>query len=294
MDEWVLAEFMCHFWMFTGYWATFVSSNHLVLIAVDRYRVVFEGANYLQRRTIRSVVVEPVAYLYFIGFSILLPFLTNWESVAIYGPSPDSDKIVCHSNSNPMLVVVCALILVIFPSPILTLLYIELFLEMKQRFERRMAGDFLSQTNSNTYTALSKPVIMVDSESSETESNGKAKNKGRKPSSQYLQVTSDSKDLQRVTPEKVTRRKIRLNERKERRAAITLGILIAFFLINGPYGILRLLELFGAKADDVRRFGMALASINCGINPIIYGIRNQDFKNAIIFIRNKYLVRHQA
>jgi len=278
---------MCHFWIISGYCAIFLSSNHLVLIAVDRFRIVFEGTGYLRRRTIRSVVVEPVTFLYFAAFCIYLPFMTNWEEMGVYEFSQETGKIVCRSKNTPMFVVISTLITMIFPGIILSRLYAKLVVEMKRSFERKLVKSIHSVSNSNIASSTAKPVILVDMKSSETESTGTT------PTSNYLEV-KETRDMERMTPERIMKRKVDLNEKRERRAAITLGILIALFLIcYAPYCCLRLFEIFGHKIHSgaIRRFALGLGCINSGVNPIIYGIRNQDFRNAIKFIYDNYVVR---
>jgi len=103
-------------------------------------------------------------------------------------------------------------------------------------------------------------------------------------------------DLKRITPDKITKRKGDLNEKRKRRALVTLGILIALFIIiisYVPICCLRLFESFGYQvhSETIRRFGFGIVCINSGVNRNMYGIRSQDFRSAIKLIYDKYIVR---
>jgi len=72
--RWIQVSLLDHFCV---YCAIFLSSNHLVLINIDRFRILLEGTAYLHRRTIRSVVIEAVEFLYFAAFCI-------WILIALF------------------------------------------------------------------------------------------------------------------------------------------------------------------------------------------------------------------
>lgn len=50
------SRIFCKFQISCNYGLTFLSANHLVLIALDRYHVLFDGLQYLGRRQLRHVL----------------------------------------------------------------------------------------------------------------------------------------------------------------------------------------------------------------------------------------------
>jgi hypothetical protein len=89
--NWLHGRFMCKAEMTAAYLLSFISSGHLVLIAVDRYRILTEGVPYLQRRTTRSVL-EPAAWLWLIGFWLISPLLVDWEGTGIHEQDANTAK----------------------------------------------------------------------------------------------------------------------------------------------------------------------------------------------------------
>jgi muscarinic acetylcholine receptor M3 len=134
--NWLQGRFMCEAEMIAAYIFPFVSSEHLVLIAVDRYRILTEGVPYLQRRTTRSVL-EPVAWLWFIGFWLISPLLVDWEGTGIYQQDANTGRWVCGTKKTATFVLPFVLATAVLPELLLIRLYTEIYQMLKIRFTHK-------------------------------------------------------------------------------------------------------------------------------------------------------------
>jgi hypothetical protein len=276
--NWLHGRFMCKAEMTAAYLLTFVSSGHLVLIAVDRYRILTEGVSYLQRRTSRSVL-EPVAWLWFIGFWLISPLLVDWEGTGIYQQDANTGQLVCGTQKAATFILPFVLGTAVLPELLLIRLYTEIFRMLKIRFTHKQIGTGYEQHDP----------------SSGTESTGSS-GKGDKKDGQQTKTSSNGNDgllLANQGTTMVDHHRQAEADRKERRAAITLGVLIIGFIVCWtPYIVVVLIHnIFRHKVPDIFYiiFGL-IGLLNSLINPIIYAVRSRDFRRAFRKVINGIFV----
>jgi hypothetical protein len=273
---WLLGKTMCQIWTFVSYDLALVSAGHLVIIAVDRYRILFEGVAYLQRRSVQSVL-EPVIWLWLIGFWIVSPFFIDWDESGNYYQKEDSSKWTCSARRSALWVMVASLTNAILPGLLMIRLYLAIYKKLKKRLR-----------NKNAIQTPSVSAVTDSKVATDTEDEGHSENLGeiQEPSKREIETYGMALEVPQLRGHQ-NRQKLpklsKLAAEKERRAAVTLGFLIfGFIFCFTPYVFMHAILIF-FKVEPPRYlllFAVILAWINSLINPVIYAVRNTDFKNA--------------
>jgi len=245
--SWLFGKTMCFLWMSSTYIFWFVSSNHLVLIALDRYRILVEGLPYLQRRSI-SQALHPVLFIWFMGFCVVSPLYLDWDSTATYEFVTADSKWICETKKSTAWVLLTALAGIFGPLLALLSIYIKVYLELKKRF-----------WNKNFHRGRQHPI---------------------EDCSKTSECGNDSELKTSTVSDAVQQRKVSIAVEKERKAGITLGFLIlAFFICWAPVIVIDVMFVLRIHVPKVIfLLGVLLASFNAGVNPIIYAVRNQEFQ----------------
>jgi hypothetical protein len=278
--NWLLGRHMCQLGMVAVYLLPVISSGHLILIAVDRYRILTEGVSYLQRRTTKSIL-EPVLWLWFIGFWLISPLLVDWEGTAIYEQNLfDSSRWKCSSKKATTLVLPFILVTSLLPELLLIRLYTEIYGMLKKRFAHK---HFTSKEEDRS--------VISTTLTNSTEENSKDDDHNQvfKITDASTSPPSTPKSHQETTI--VDHRQAQI-DKKERRAAITLGILIIGFIVCWtPYMSLILIQTV-FKIQLPHTFFLVftmLGWLNSLINPIIYAVRGPDFQRAFRTVIKAFL-----
>jgi len=127
-NHWILGERMCCLWISIGYALMFVSSNHLILVAIDRYRILLEGVPYLQRRSVRHALLQ-VGFLLLIAFCFICAFYFGWEEISMYYHD-DKAGWMCGTKTTSALVVLLTLATTFGPFLGLIFIYSKVFKEL--------------------------------------------------------------------------------------------------------------------------------------------------------------------
>jgi hypothetical protein len=269
--NWVYGRFMCQVGMSGAFLLPFVSSAHLVLIAVDRYRILTEGVGYLQGRTTKSVL-EPVAWLWFIGFWLISPLLVDWEGAGIYEQDANTGRWECDIKRTAAFLTPLGLATVVLPELLLIRFYREIYRMLKIRYTRKEFS-----TGKEQLPSFLPPSTGIES----TDSSGT----GNKNGSQQMKTFSvnDGSLLANQGTTMVDHHRQAEADRKERRAALTLGVLIIGFIVCWtPYSVLAIIQnIFGHQFPSIY-YGIFtfMGFLNSLINPIIYAVRNPAFRRA--------------
>jgi len=249
LGSWKIGETMCFIWIFSNFGITFVSSMHLVLIAVDRYRILFHGVSYLQSRTIKSAL-RPVLYLWLFAVALMSPLYLDWNGTVHYGQHPKlpEGSLDCQSRRISSWRLLLILNFIGFPSVALVLLYYNIYKELKRRFRKSLAS-----YNPGEDTAA---INLSSKESGKDE------------------LASDS------IVQDVMTRKTEVVAEKERKAAKTLGFLVVAFLVCWtPYFTVVIASVINPNiSKSFFHFARIMGAINSGINPLIYAVSSGDFR----------------
>jgi len=257
----ILGERTCQLWLDLIFLLNIVSSNHLIIIAVDRYQIVFEGVPYLQRRSMTKSVLVPVSVVWFISFWIVFPNVVNPASVY----TAEFPKFACRLIFTSSFLSVLNLAIVVFPGVIISILYRGIYRQLKSRQWRKTMT--AGQLNVSTVT----PPNSGEQEGTGCDQNNSSFSGG--PGSYYVNEMN-----------------CLYKDEKQRKAAVTLGILIAIFYICWlPYLVFCTLSTFNIHlvSGSVFRFFILLGNLNSCFNPFVYASRSQDFKAAIKLVFGK-------
>jgi len=251
-QNWALGKIPCALWLCSVYGFTFISSNHLVVIAIDRYRILVEGVSYLQRRSVKQAL-EPVIFLWIMAILLMSPIYLDFEGTVNYNKSEKTSRWVCEAKKTSSWILLIAIISILGPLVALVMIYMKVFRELKSSFWKQIdkQGNDELKSIESTDTSL----------------------ENRSGNSQ--KVFGEQSPINGLKTKKIV-----LAKEKERRAGLTLGFLIVTFLVCWtPYLISTF--LLAAKVP-VPRFLFLFSAIfgfsNACVNPIIYTVRNQEFQ----------------
>ncbi|XP_006216174.1 5-hydroxytryptamine receptor 1B [Vicugna pacos] len=268
MGRWTLGQVVCDFWQSSDITCCTASILHLCVIALDRYWAITDAVEYSAKRTPKRAAVM-IALVWVFSISISLPPFF-WRQAKAEEEVSD-----CVVNTDHILYTVYSTVgAFYFPTLLLIALYGRIYVEARSRI--------LKQTPNSTGKRLTRAQLITDSPgstSSVTSTNSRAPD-----------VPSESGSPVYVNQVKVRVSDALLEKKKlmaarERKATKTLGIILGAFIVCWlPFFIISLVMPI---CKDACWFHLAifdfftwLGYLNSLINPIIYTMYNEDFKQA--------------
>ncbi|XP_010616134.1 5-hydroxytryptamine receptor 1B, partial [Fukomys damarensis] len=266
--RWTLGQALCDFWQSSDITCCTASIMHLCVIALDRYWAITDAVGYSARRTPRRAAgMITLVWVFSICIS-LPPFF--WRQA-----KAEEEVLECLVNTDHVLYTVYSTVGAFYlPTLLLIALYGRIYLEARSRI--------LKQTTNRTGKRLTRAQLITDSPgstSSVTSINSRAP-----------EVPSESGSPVYVNQVKVRVSDALLEKKKlmaarERKATKTLGVILGAFIVCWlPFFIISLVMPI---CKDACWFHMAifdfftwLGYLNSLINPIIYTMSNEDFKQA--------------
>ncbi|XP_032195122.1 5-hydroxytryptamine receptor 1B [Mustela erminea] len=266
--RWTLGQVVCDFWQSSDITCCTASILHLCVIALDRYWAITDAVEYSAKRTPKRAAVM-IALVWVFSISISLPPFF-WRQAKAEEEVSD-----CVVNTDHILYTVYSTVgAFYFPTLLLIALYGRIYVEARSRI--------LKQTPNRTGKRLTRAQLITDSPgstSSVTSVNSRAPD-----------VASESGSPVYVNQVKVRVSDALLEKKKlmaarERKATKTLGIILGAFIVCWlPFFIISLVMPI---CKDACWFHLAifdfftwLGYLNSLINPIIYTMSNEDFKQA--------------
>ncbi|XP_045150413.1 5-hydroxytryptamine receptor 1B [Echinops telfairi] len=278
--RWTLGQAVCDFWLSSDITCCTASILHLCVIALDRYWAITDAVEYSAKRTPKRAA-GMIALVWVFSISISLPPFF-WRQAKAEEEVSD-----CVVNTDHILYTVYSTVgAFYFPTLLLIALYGRIYVEARSRI--------LKQTPNRTGKRLTRAQLITDSPgstSSVTSINSRAPD-----------VPSESGSPVYVNQVKVRVSDALLEKKKlmaarERKATKTLGIILGAFIVCWlPFFIISLVLPI---CQDACWFHLAifdfftwLGYLNSLINPIIYTMSNEDFKQAFHkLIRFKCILR---
>ena len=266
--RWTLGQVVCDFWQSSDITCCTASIMHLCVIALDRYWAITDAVEYSAKRTPkRAALMIVLVWVFSISIS-LPPFF--WRQA-----KAEEEMLDCFVNTDHVLYTVYSTVGAFYlPTLLLIALYGRIYVEARSRI--------LKQTPNKTGKRLTRAQLITDSPgstSSVTSINSRAPD-----------VPSESGSPVYVNQVKVRVSDALLEKKKlmaarERKATKTLGIILGAFIVCWlPFFIISLVMPI---CKDACWFHMAifdffnwLGYLNSLINPIIYTMSNEDFKQA--------------
>lgn len=265
--KWTLGQIVCDIWLSSDITCCTASILHLCVIALDRYWAITDAVEYSTKRTPKRAA-GMIALVWVFSISISMPPLFWRQSKA-------EEVADCIVNSDHILYTVYSTVgAFYFPTLLLIILYGRIYVEARSRI--------LKQTPKNTGKRLTRAHLITDSPGS-TSSVMSINCKASEASSETGSPVFMNQVKVKVSDALLEKKK--LTAARERKATKTLGIILGAFIVCWlPFFIITLVLPI---CKDACWFHMAifdfftwLGYLNSLINPIIYTMSNEDFKQA--------------
>lgn len=290
-DQWVLGAVFCELWLTSDILCCTSSILNLCAIAMDRYYAIHDPINYSQKRTLKRVLLL-ILLVWSASTIISVPPLFGWNSSGktLY----DENNHVCHLTDEKSYVVYSACGSFYVPLVVMSVVYLKIFLAVRQRLRQRTRNAAMSKLKSimkrsSTNGGLkdnccedgvdengqNSSETSVQKDASEAENSSEAKRREK-------QAKTTGGEPHVVTQFLEQRQRISLY--KERKAARTLGVVMgAFVLCWLPFFLMYIIVPFCdscVRIVQLEIFFVWLGYINSGLNPLIYTVFNSDFRKA--------------
>ncbi|XP_030051484.1 5-hydroxytryptamine receptor 1B [Microcaecilia unicolor] len=265
--KWTLGQVVCDVWLSSDITCCSASILHLCVIALDRYWAITDAVEYAKKRTPkRAAVMIVLVWVFSISIS-MPPFF--WRQAKVEG-----ELSVCEVNSDHILYTIYSTVgAFYFPTLLLIALYGRIYVEARSRI--------FKQSPKKTGKRLTRAHLITDSPESVSVSslNSKAPDLSSETGSPvYLNQV-------KVKVSDALLEKKKIMAARERKATKTLGIILGAFIVCWlPFFIITLVLPICKEACwfhvSIFDFFTWLGYLNSLINPIIYTMSNEDFKQA--------------
>lgn len=311
---WFLRPEICDMWISFDVLCCTASILHLVAISVDRYWAVTD-LDYIRTRSARRILIM-IALSWGIGICISIPPLFGWKD---HGNSPEVSG-MCIISQDIGYTIFSTFGAFYLPTIAMMIIYAKIFLVARSRirrkdFHKRMQKmqqqspivkqslqqdpqDTTSRNNllvnspqlnghRNKHLHLAEEVTI-----NETSCNGETIETNDKNDNSKVQINGGFDDnklamLPKTNKEasKAKRAKEKMEAKRERKAARTLGIITGAYIVCWlPFFICALTGPMLGDPDAIPAtvFSLVLwlGYFNSLLNPVLYTIFNPDFRNA--------------
>lgn len=263
-QTWTLGQVVCDIWLSSDITCCTASILHLCVIALDRYWAITDAVEYAKKRT-PARAAGMVATAWVIAISISLPPFF-WRQVK-------ADELTsCKVNTDHIFYTIYSTFGAFYiPTLLLIALYGRIYVEARKRI--------LKQSPNKPGKRLTSAHLITNSPGSVASST--SLNYGTNDSSSG--DTTSSASQVKVTVSDALLEKKRISAARERKATKTLGIILGAYIICWlPFFIYTLLVAVCESCLHPELFDIFtwLGFLNSLINPIIYTMSNEDFKQA--------------
>uniref|UniRef100_A0A8C5N007 5-hydroxytryptamine receptor 1B n=1 Tax=Leptobrachium leishanense TaxID=445787 RepID=A0A8C5N007_9ANUR len=264
--KWTLGLIICDMWLSSDITCCTASILHLCVIALDRYWAITDAVEYTKKRTPKRAVIM-IALVWVFSISISMPPLFWRQAKA-------EELTACTVNTDHVLYTVYSTVGAFYlPTLLLIALYGRIYVEARSRI--------LKQSPKSTGKRLTRAHLITDSPGSSSVSS---------INSRAPDMSSDTGSPVYLNQVKVKVSDALLEKKKimaarERKATKTLGIILGAYIVCWlPFFIISLVMPICKEAcwfhPAIFDFFNWLGYLNSLINPIIYTMANEDFKQA--------------
>ncbi|XP_053192473.1 5-hydroxytryptamine receptor 1B-like [Scomber japonicus] len=265
-QTWTLGQVVCDIWLSSDITCCTASILHLCVIALDRYWAITDAVEYSKKRT-PGRAAGMVATAWVIAISISLPPFF-WRQVKA------EEVTACNVNTDHIFYTIYSTFGAFYiPTLLLIALYGRIYVEARKRI--------LKQSHNKTGKRLTSAHLVTNSPGSVASTT--SLNYGTNDTSSCDTTSSPNLSQVKVTVSDALLEKKRISAARERKATKTLGIILGAYIICWlPFFIYTLLvplceSCFYPELFDIFTW---LGYLNSLINPIIYTMSNEDFKQA--------------
>lgn len=267
---WSLGQIVCDIWLSSDITFCTASILHLCVIALDRYWAITDALEYSKRRTMRRAAVM-IAVVWVISISISMPPLF-WRQAKAH-----EELTECMVNTDQISYTLYSTFGAFYvPTVLLIILYGRIYVAARSRiFKTPSYSGKRFTTAQLIQTSAGSSLCSLNSASNqEAHLHSGAGGEGGSP----LFANSVKVKL----ADNVLERK-RLCAARERKATKTLGIILGAFIICWlPFFVVTLVWAICKECFDPLLFDVFtwLGYLNSLINPVIYTVFNDEFKQA--------------
>ncbi|XP_070844230.1 5-hydroxytryptamine receptor 1B-like [Chaetodon trifascialis] len=265
-QTWTLGQVMCDIWLSSDITCCTASILHLCVIALDRYWAITDAVEYSKKRT-PARAAGMIATAWVIAISISLPPFF-WRQVKA------EEVTTCNVNTDHIFYTIYSTFGAFYiPTLLLIALYGRIYVEARKRI--------LKQSHNKPGKRLTSAHLITNSPGSVASTT--SLNYGTNDTSSCDTTSSANVSQVKVTVSDALLEKKRISAARERKATKTLGIILGAYIICWlPFFIYTLLvpvceSCFYPELFDIFTW---LGYLNSLINPIIYTMSNEDFKQA--------------
>uniref|UniRef100_A0A1A8CW17 5-hydroxytryptamine receptor 1B n=1 Tax=Nothobranchius kadleci TaxID=1051664 RepID=A0A1A8CW17_NOTKA len=260
-QTWTLGQVVCDIWLSSDITCCTASILHLCVIALDRYWAITDAVEYSKKRT-PARAAGMIATAWVIAISISLPPFF-WRQVKV------EEVTSCNVNTDHIFYTIYSTFGAFYiPTLLLIALYGRIYVEARKRI--------LKQAHNKPGKRLTSAHLITNSPGSVASTT--SLNYGTIEASSCSSVSQV-----KVTVSDALLEKKRISAARERKATKTLGIILGAYIICWlPFFIYTLLVPLCESCFHPGLFDMFtwLGYLNSLINPIIYTMSNEDFKQA--------------
>nr|ANO38989.1 GCR007 [Schmidtea mediterranea] len=221
LGRWIFGSVLCDFWLTSDVFCCTASILNLCAIALDRYWAINYPLDYVNKRTIRTIL-SVICGAYILSGLISIPPLLGWKEEM-------KNLYVCSLSDNRIYVLFSAFGSFIIPTVVIFFVYIRIYFAIRKRLR-----DKIKFINQNDRLLMKKETVKnkrKDSKENSSLENETCKitptcsNKVNNENTNFSSVNNSDK-LNQFWNE---RQKISLS--KERKSARTMGIIMGVFVI---------------------------------------------------------------
>lgn len=265
-QTWTLGQVVCDIWLSSDITCCTASILHLCVIALDRYWAITDAVEYSKKRT-PARAAGMIATAWVIAISISLPPFF-WRQVKA------EEVTSCNVNTDHIFYTIYSTFGAFYiPTLLLIALYGRIYVEARKRI--------LKQSHNKPGKRLTSAHLITNSPGSVASTT--SLNYGTNDTSSCDTTSSANVSQVKVTVSDALLEKKRISAARERKATKTLGIILGAYIICWlPFFIYTLLVPVCESCNHPELFDIFtwLGYLNSLINPIIYTMSNEDFKQA--------------
>lgn len=290
---WFLQNEVCDMWITFDMLCCTASILHLVAISVDRYWAV-TNIDYVRNRSAKTILIM-IAIAWLVGLCIAMPRLLGWRNPE----NVPSRSGMCMINQDILYTFFSTGGAFYVPTIIMLIIYAKIYQVARSRIRKK---NFMKKQSRKKKYMISTPCttngvtgsspngttetsIMLDETSCVNGINGvndKNDNSKLTPNASAEEVKLALLPNACVNAAKAKKQKEKLEMKRERKAARTLGIITGAYIVCWlPFFIIALLSPFVEEIPNiVNSIVLWLGYCNSLLNPVIYTIFNPEFRNA--------------
>lgn len=268
-EMWVLGPAMCHLWLGVDVTCCTCSILHLAAIAHDRYCAITDAVAYSQKRTSQRAAVT-IVVVWVLSVLVSLPPLI-WRKMP--EESGERGMMECMMEHDHIVFTVYSTFGAFYiPLVLILVLYYKIYRAAQTLRNRRGSSRLVKRSVNSVMVSSDReaPPLSPDTLS---------------PTEKSFSEPSTDGERVKITP---TTGKVFKNRRnpaaRERRAALTLGLILGAFVICWlPFFLKEVIVNTCPSCSAsalLADFLTWLGYLNSLINPLIYTIFNEDFKKA--------------